>query len=175
MAYKTIRGGLRGLGALGNPQGMPYSDLNGLGRLVFKGQPPPRPRPLVAIPDRFIPGPLTRTIQGNAALTMTAPGVSSLRRLGFRTAGVSGLPAAPGSSVMPAPAPAGPVGPPADGMKITDGLVLDLKRGDMWVGVTKIAIVAAVLSAITVKVVMFGGAAGGNALRSAFKRKSATA
>ncbi len=178
MAYKTLRGGNRGLGGLGNAQGAPYSDLNGVGAIVFRGAPAPRPKPLIVSQDRYIPGPLTRTLWANAALTLHRPTVALVQRPSIYNAGVSGLPAAPGSVVTQAPAPAmipGAVaGPPPDAMQITQGFAIDLKRGDMWVGVTKIAIVAAVLSAITVKVIMFGGNAGQNALRSAFRKKPAT-
>lgn len=66
-------------------------------------------------------------------------------------------------------------GPPANAITITQGLAIDASRGDIWVGPTKVPILPAVLSAIVVKVIMFGGAYAGNKARSLVSRRPATA
>ncbi len=84
---------------------------------------------------------------------------------------VSGLGIIPAPTSMPISD-----GPPADATKVAEGFVVDMHRGDIWIGPTKVAILPAVFSAIAVKVILFGGSYAGNKARDVLsRRKAATA
>ncbi len=91
---------------------------------------------------------------------------------------LSGVPVTPGSSInqpaAPAVIPTAVAGPPPNAITITQGLAIDPSRGDIWVGPTKVPILPAVLSAVVVKVIMFGGSAAGGYVAGRFSRKKAT-
>ncbi len=85
------------------------------------------------------------------------------------------LPSAPGSSINPTLMPDPVAGPPADVTKIAEGFAVDLHRGDVWIGVTKVAILPALFSAIAIKIIMFGGSYAGNKARAAVSSRFAKA
>lgn len=63
------------------------------------------------------------------------------------------------------PQPA-PEAPPADAKVLAPGILLDLRGGNIWYNGARIAIVSAVLSAIVVKMVLFGGSKAGQMIRN---------
>lgn len=134
--------------------------------------PPPIPIMLkLRRPDYRMSGPKFGQIRPTVTTPLTAPGSSLVPRPRFLPAGVSGLGAAVPAQAAPAPSAGGP---PPEAKEITQGLFLDMTRGDIWVGPTKVPILPAVLSAIVVKVIMFGGSAAGGFVAGKFSRKSAT-
>lgn len=56
-----------------------------------------------------------------------------------------------------APTSAPPTSPPPEAKEISAGVFLDMTRGDLWFNGTRIAILSAVVSALAVKMVFFGG------------------
>jgi hypothetical protein len=84
--------------------------------------------------------------------------------------GMGAVATTPQPVAQPVSAPAAPVGPPPDAKMIAQGIYLDIGRGDLWFNGARIAIISAVVSALAVKLVLFGGNKVGAAAKAQMAR-----
>jgi hypothetical protein len=80
---------------------------------------------------------------------------------------LSGMGAAPATV---APLTSDPAGPPADATVISANppVFFDLKSGNIWYNTTKLAIIPGVITAVAIKVIMFGGGVAAKAAKAKF-------
>lgn len=73
-------------------------------------------------------------------------------------AGVGTIPpVAPVPTVSATPLTTDPDGPPADATLLAPNIYFDMKSGNLWYNTTKLAIIPGVITAVAIKVIMFGG------------------
>ncbi len=90
------------------------------------------------------------------------------------TPGPQAIPVSAGATSIPIqqmPPMWQPQGPPANAIQVGNGIALDPAGGNIWMGATKIAIIPAIISAIAVKMILFGGKKAGMAARGVFAKK----
>jgi hypothetical protein len=115
-----------------------------------------------AIPGRTLPG---RSMPGLFMPGRTLPGrlmprseVSGLGAAPAPVPSVTGNPQLDASLQAAIASAAAPQAPPADAKVLAPGLFLDLHNGNIWYNDMKIPIVGGLISAVAIKLIMFGGA-----------------
>lgn len=73
-----------------------------------------------------------------------------------------------GTVPVTAPLSTDPDGPPADATLIAPNVYFDLKSGNLWYNTTKLAIIPGVITAVAIKVIMFGGGVAAKAAKAKF-------